>query len=90
MAANAAVFVYTQRTAPSLSVTAAENCWVLLNVFWLFSEYRPEIGWFLTTAEIILAFNVAFLAIEVGSARFRRGVAAELTARIRRLRGDQR
>jgi len=90
VATNAAVFAVTDRTLPAMAVTAAENCWVLLNVFWLLSEYRPETGWFLTTAEIIFVLNVCFLALAFGSSRLRGGVAQEVDARIRRLRGDVR
>ena len=87
---NLSVFLFTERNVPALSVTSAENCWVLLNVFWLLSEYKPETEWFLTTAEIIFAFNVAFLAVAFASSRLRRGVSEELTVRLRRLRGDIR
>lgn len=85
VAANLMVFRHTPRFPAILAVTAAMNCWLGMNVFWMVADLR-EIPSLLIVARVFLAVACGLLLFAFSSSRWRPEARKAVLARFRRLR----
>ena len=89
VAAQLIAFRHTPRSVVELAVTGSVNCWVLMNVFWMFGDLDDRSGMF-TAARVAFAAGLGLLIL----AALHAGSAADLRKRalmrFRRLRSPIR
>jgi hypothetical protein len=78
-------FRYTERALEALAVTASVNCWLLMNVFWMFADLGGEPA-LLAAARVAFGAGVLLLAMAAARERSAAGLLERALTRFRRLR----
>lgn len=85
LAVNLFVFRYTKRSLSQISVVAAMNAWLLMNIFWMWGDLdrdpRP-----LVIARVMFALGIVLLLVSAGKDAARPDRWIKVLARFRRLR----
>ena len=82
---NLLVFRYTHRSVSQLSVVAAMNAWLLMNIFWMFGEIDEKPA-FLTAARGMFALGVTLLVVAFARDAADPSRRSQLLLHFRRLR----
>ena len=78
-------FRHTPGSVVEMAITGSVNCWVLMNVFWMFGDLdgRP---WLLTAARLAFVAGPGLLSLAALHARSTAELRKRALARFRRLR----
>jgi hypothetical protein len=85
LAVNLFVFRYTRRSFSQISVVAAMNAWLLMNVFWMVGDFDKDAR-LLELARAMFGFGMLLLALAIGRAATDSERLMKVLARFRRLR----
>jgi hypothetical protein len=76
---------HTPRSVVELAITGSINCWVLMNVFWMFGDLDDRPG-LLTAARFAFAAGLGLLSLAALHARSTAELRKRALVRFRRLR----
>jgi hypothetical protein len=89
VATQLVAFRYTHRSLVELAITGSVNCWVAMNVFWMFGDLddRPDL---FAAARFAFAAGVGLLVLAAVRARSAGALLKQALGRFRRLRMPMR
>jgi hypothetical protein len=85
LAAQLVAFRYTHRSLVELAITGSVNCWVLMNVFWMFGDLDDRPGLF-TAARVAFAAGLGLLVVAGVRTRSAAELGKRALGRFRRMR----
>jgi hypothetical protein len=82
-------FRYTDRSLVELAITGSVNCWVAMNVLWMFGDLEDRPGLF-AAARVAFGAGLGLLVVAALRARSAAAVVRRALGRFRRLRVPMR
>ena len=82
---NLWIFRHTEKSVPQMSITAAMNCWVLMNSLWMVDDFK-KIPALLITAKIFFVLGLFLLLLAFLKSDWRKEAWQTVMSRFRRLR----